>query len=162
MKKGSVIDMADTLFLTSAQVAEKLQLNQQVVVRKLQTGEIPGYKLGKDWRVSDHQLIAWLESKSNQNRPDARAKVERSFFKAGRLVEIPAQRKKRVVVLERLLAEFEPERVYAESEVNAILRRFHPDFCTLRRELVDGKMMVRANGKYRRTGAYKMPKVLPG
>ena len=146
--------ISETVFLTSAEVADKLKLNQQVVVRKLQTGEIPGYKIGKDWRVSDHQLAAWLESRSNQNRLDERAKIERAFFKNGRLVEIPAQRKKRVVVLERLLAEFDPIKIYPEAEVNEVLRRFHDDVCTLRREFIMEKMMVRSGGKYRRAQFY--------
>lgn len=145
-----------TTFFTSAEVAEKLKLNQQVVVRKLQTGEIPGYKIGKDWRVSDHQLAQWLQSRSNQNRPDERAKVERAFFKDGRLAEIPAQRKKKIVILERLLAEFEARRVYDEAEVNTILARFHPDICTLRREFIVEKMMVRLAGKYRRVTSYRL------
>ncbi len=149
------ISTADMTFLTSAEVAEKLKLNQQVVVRKLQTGEIPAYKIGKDWRVAEHQLLAWLEARSNQNRPDARAKAARAFFKDGRLLEIPAQRKKRVFVLERLLDEFEPGKVYEEAEVNKILSRFHPDFCTLRREFIMEKMMVRSEGKYRRATAYR-------
>ena len=146
--------LSETVFLTSAEVADKLKLNQQVVVRKLQTGEIPGYKIGKDWRISDHQLTAWLESRSNQNRPDERTKVEKTFFKNGRLVEIPAQRKKRTYILERLLAEFDPVKVYPESEVNDILRRFHDDVCTLRREFIMEKMMVRSGGKYRRAQFY--------
>jgi len=146
--------ISETVYFTSAEVAEKLQLNQQVVVRKLQTGEMPGYKLGKDWRISDHQLADWLESRSNQNRLDERAKVEKTFIKNGRLVEIPAQRKKRVYILERLLLEFDPLKVYPESEVNQILRRFHDDVCTLRREFILEKMMVRSAGKYKRAQFY--------
>lgn len=147
--------IAEANFFTSAQIAEKLQLNQQVVVRKLQTGEMPGYKLGKDWRVADYQLAEWLESRSNQKRPDERAKIERTFFKDGRLVDIPAQRKKRTVVLERLLGEFELSRTYTEAEINTVLRRFHSDVCTLRREFIMEGMMVRSNGKYMRAGSYK-------
>ena len=146
---------AEMVYFTSAEVADKLKLNQQVIVRKLQTGEMPGYKLGKDWRVSDQQLAAWLEARSNQNRLDERAKVERSFFKDDRLVEIPAQRKKRIYVLERLIQEFDTARIYTEPEVNEVLRRSHSDFCTLRREFILEKMMVRKDGNYRRTGSYK-------
>jgi excisionase family DNA binding protein len=152
MKETTLSEMD---FLTSAEVADKLKLNQQVVVRKLQTGEIPGYKIGKDWRVAENQLLDWLESRSNRNRPDPRAKIERAFFKDGRLTEIPAQRKKRVVILERLLKEFDPEKVYTEAEVNAVLRRCHDDVCTLRREFILEKMMVRSKGKYRRVSSYR-------
>lgn len=141
-------------FLTSAEVAERLKLNQQVVVRKLQSGEIPGYKIGKDWRVSAEQLSEWLQTKSNQNWQDPRTKVERTFFRGGKLTEVPAQRKKRIFVLERLVEEFEPGRVYTEAEVNAILGRFHSDVCTLRREFVIEKMMTRSAGKYLRASSY--------
>ncbi len=150
-----VVNFQNTVFLTSAEVAEKLKLNQQVVVRKLQTGEIPGYKIGKDWRVAEDQLVAWLEARSNQNRPTYRQKVEHAFFVNGELTEIPAQRKKRVVILERLLKEFEPGQVYPETEVNKILGRFHSDVCTLRRELIMEKMMGRTNGKYTRLTSYQ-------
>jgi hypothetical protein len=45
--------------------------------------------------------------------------VLRTFFRNGRLTEIPAKRSKRRMVLERIALEFEPGRRYAEKEVNA-------------------------------------------
>ena len=142
-------------FLTSAEVAAKLKLNQQVVVRKLQAGEIPGYKLGKDWRIAQHELWEWLQGHSNKQRPTPRSKVEKIFFVDGRLKEIPAQRKKRTYVLERLLELFEHNRVYLEAEVDSILRAYHSDVSTLRREMICEHMMVRSNGKYKRATAYR-------
>ncbi len=65
-----------------------------------------------------------------------------------RLKEIPTQRKKQLIVLRRLAQEFEPGRHYTEKEVSAILKGFHPDFATLRRYLVDNKLMIRANSIY--------------
>jgi hypothetical protein len=104
--------------------------------------------------VAESQLIEWLQERSNQNRPSFRQKVERTFFVDGRLTEIPALRKKRVVILERLLREFELGRVYPETEVNRILGQFHSDVCTLRREFIMEKMMGRTNGKYARVTSY--------
>ena len=81
-----------------------------------------------------------------------REKVLRSFFdEDGRLRTIPAQRKKRLIVLERLAEAFEPGRTYTEREVNLIIADFHDDFATLRRDLVDEHLMTRENGQYRRT-----------
>jgi len=80
-----------------------------------------------------------------------REKVLRTFFHRGRLVRIPAQRKKRQIVLERLVEEFLPERDYAEREVNQTLVEFHDDVATLRRELVGHRLMARDRGIYRRT-----------
>lgn len=79
-----------------------------------------------------------------------RAKVLRTFFQRGRLVRIPAQRKKRLIVLERLVEEFAPDRDYAEREVNRTLVEFHDDVATLRRELIACRLMKRAGGIYRR------------
>ena len=81
--------------------------------------------------------------------------MEKIFFVDGRLKEIPAQRKKRRYVLERLLELFEHDRVYLEAEVNTILREYHSDVSTLRREMICEHMMVRSNGKYKRATAYR-------
>jgi hypothetical protein len=75
--------------------------------------------------------------------------VLRAFFDGTHLRQIPASRKKRVVVLRRLLERFAPGRAYPESEVNDLLREAHDDVATLRRELVDYGFMVRDRGIYR-------------
>ena len=66
----------------------------------------------------------------------------------GRLKVIPAQRKKREVVLRHILSEFNTDQHYSEKQVNEILARFHEDTATLRRELIAYKMMERAGGEY--------------
>jgi DNA-binding HxlR family transcriptional regulator len=78
-----------------------------------------------------------------------RSKVIRDFFDGPRLKQIPAQRRKRVFVLQHLLSRFDPERVYPEREVNDLLRPAHEDVATLRRELVDYGFMTRESGLYR-------------
>ncbi|MCA9932631.1 MAG: metalloregulator ArsR/SmtB family transcription factor [Ardenticatenaceae bacterium] len=75
-------------------------------------------------------------------------KVLKAFFKRGRLVQIPAQLKKRQVILERLVQEFEPGRQYTEREVNHILLDFHEDVASLRRYMIETKLMQRERGIY--------------
>jgi hypothetical protein len=76
-------------------------------------------------------------------------KVVRNFLDAeGRLKQIPVKQAKLQIVLAHLAAQFEPGRRYRESEVNEVLKRFHEDFCTLRRNLVDYRHLDRANGEY--------------
>ena len=75
-------------------------------------------------------------------------KVLRDFFYGERLKEIPASRKKRSVVLRWLANRFEPGARYPESAVNATIARHHPDFATLRRELIGAQLMQRENGVY--------------
>jgi len=76
-------------------------------------------------------------------------KVLRAYFSGPRLAQIPASRKKRVVVLRKLLEGFTRGVVYREREVNDILRRAHDDVATLRRELVDYGFLMRQGSEYR-------------
>ncbi|MBD2413148.1 ArsR family transcriptional regulator [Nostoc calcicola FACHB-389] len=65
-----------------------------------------------------------------------------------RLKEIPASRKKRLVILKWLASQFEVGINYPERLVNEILKRYHPDCATLRRELIGYQLMQRENGIY--------------
>ncbi|MDZ8106732.1 MAG: metalloregulator ArsR/SmtB family transcription factor [Nostoc sp. DedQUE12a] len=65
-----------------------------------------------------------------------------------RLKEIPASRKKRLVILKWLASQFEVGVNYPERLVNEILKSYHPDCATLRRELIGYQLMQRENGVY--------------
>ena len=80
--------------------------------------------------------------------------VLRAFIVDGRLTAVPTNAGKRRVVLEYLVATFEPGRRYPEREVNAALASFHPDTAALRRHLVDAGLLSRAGGIYWRTGGW--------
>jgi hypothetical protein len=77
-----------------------------------------------------------------------------AFVRDGRLVSIPAQYSKRVVVLQHLVRVFEPGVRYPEREVNALLAVWHPDTAALRRYLVDEGLLTREAGIYWRSGGY--------
>ena len=75
-----------------------------------------------------------------------------AFVREGRLVSIPAQRSKRLVVLHHLVRVFEPGVRYPEREVNALLAVWHADVAALRRYLVDEGLLTREAGVYWRSG----------
>ena len=77
--------------------------------------------------------------------------ILRNFLEDERLTKIPDARKKRWVVLKWLAHRFALDSRYSEAEVNAVLKRHHPDAATLRRELVGYRMLERNKGIYRRT-----------
>jgi DNA-binding transcriptional ArsR family regulator len=80
------------------------------------------------------------------------ARVIRGYVEDGRLTTIPAQEKKRLVVLRWLRDRvFTEDREYPEKEVNQRLAVFHPDVASLRRGMVDAGLASRAAGLYRRT-----------
>jgi hypothetical protein len=74
------------------------------------------------------------------------------FFHGRTLHSIPSNRAKRLIVLERLALEFDVGRRYPETEVNAILGAFNPDWSTLRRALVDEGFLDREQNVYWRAG----------
>jgi len=79
-------------------------------------------------------------------------RVLRAFVVDGRLNGIPAQEKKRAVILRWLVDRcFVEDRDYPEKEVNQRLALVHRDVASLRRYLVDGGLMTRSRGTYRRT-----------
>lgn len=91
------------------------------------------------------------EAKEQQEREEAyRQKVITSFFEYGKLKTIPAQRKKKLIILEEILKNFEKDRIYTEQEVNETIQKYHEDYCTLRRNMISEKMMKREGTNYQR------------
>lgn len=80
-----------------------------------------------------------------------RERTLRAFVRDGRLVSIPAKPSKRELLLPWVVDTCFPEdRDYEEKEVNMRLALLHPDVAALRRYLVDGRLMTREAGIYRR------------
>lgn len=91
------------------------------------------------------------EAREQQEREEAyRQKVITSFFEYGKLKTIPAQRKKKLIILEEILKNFEKDRIYTEQEVNETIQKYHEDYCTLRRDMISEKMMKREGTNYQR------------
>ncbi len=83
-----------------------------------------------------------------------KAAVLRAFIRDGRLVQLPAARGKRRIVLEHLAACFEPGVRYPERAVDAVLRAWYDDYVSIRRYLIDEDLLSREHGIYWRTGGY--------
>ncbi|MDD2851564.1 MAG: metalloregulator ArsR/SmtB family transcription factor [Desulfuromonadaceae bacterium] len=77
-----------------------------------------------------------------------RRKVQESFFRYGRLEKLPAQHKKRLIVLEQFARRFEPKRRYSEQEVTELITPLFDDYCTIRRLLVDDGLIFREGSVY--------------
>lgn len=73
-----------------------------------------------------------------------------------RLREIPTNRQKRLVVLKWLVCQLEVGVSYTEAEIDEFIQRFHPDYVTLRQELLGLQLLVQNNGNYMRS-----PQLLP-
>lgn len=75
--------------------------------------------------------------------------VLKNFFTAeGRLRHIPAQLKKKLIVLEQLASRLDRGRRYTEQEINEFLLQYHEDYATLRREMIMHQFMFREKEIY--------------
>lgn len=83
-----------------------------------------------------------------QRDSEYRQKVIDTFFEYGKLKSIPAQQKKKRIVLEVIAQAFEYDRIYSEREVNILISNFHDDFCTIRRDMVGEKILNRDTRGY--------------
>ncbi len=149
---------------SSSQLAEDLALPLARVRKHLNRLTSTGIvRLGDGRRTYrlDPETLRWAAEQVGPPRgaglalgaaDDNEEVVLKAFFRDGRLTEIPAKESKRRIVLERIALEFEPGLRYEEKEVNAIVGRFHNDYASLRRYLVDEGFLSRERGEYWRTG----------
>lgn len=72
-----------------------------------------------------------------------KGKVLTAFFKKNKLVKLPVQRKKKLIVLEEFVKKFKTSRRYTEENVNEIITQSYGDYCTIRRLLVEEGFMHR-------------------
>ncbi len=153
-------DLAGRLDLTPATISHHMRkLVDAGIVTSTSDAQRQWYRLNSDLLVASRKVpvdVSTLPSSGGvvpgaDEEARFRAKVIRDFFKDGRLKEIPAQRKRRVVVLQHIVELFAPDQSYPEREVNALLKPIHPDVATLRRELVDYGFLQRDRGIYQVT-----------
>lgn len=77
------------------------------------------------------------------------ASVIKNFITAdGKLKHVPAQLKKKLIVLEHLVQELEQGRKYTEKEMNEFIKAYHDDFATIRREFIMHQFLYRENEIY--------------
>ncbi len=135
--------IASRLNLTSATVShhlKKLEAAGLVECRRTQFYMIYSVKremLGE----SLLDLIGTLPAQDDDTK--YRQSVIDTFFEYGRLKNLPAQRKKREVVLQYILSKLEKKDSYTEKEINEHIKQFHEDYCFLRREMISFGLMTR-------------------
>jgi DNA-binding transcriptional ArsR family regulator len=154
-KECSVEELAALLHIKEPTVSHHLnKLKSLNLVSLTPQGNTHLYRLNLDQLQSLSKAILLpnqLEALASDVQPqDWEAKVLKSFVDGDRILDIPASRKKRLVLLKWLVRKFEDSRDYSEKELNDILKRHHSDSATLRREFIGYGLMTRTQGVYRR------------
>jgi hypothetical protein len=76
----------------------------------------------------------------------------RPFWGDGRILQWPARESRLRLVLGEVIRAFPLGRRLGEAEVDVILREFWPDYCQLRRALIERELLNRKGGVYWRVG----------
>jgi uncharacterized protein YjbI with pentapeptide repeats len=164
-EERTVEELAAALGLKEPTVSHHLnRLKEQDLIRMRAEGTVHYYS------VKENRLAEKLSELTPTSLQSAAAdldyrkysrKVLQTFFEDGQLTSMPMQPKKRRVILEYLLEEFKPGVRYTEKQVSETLKRFHPDYALLRREMIEEKMMAREKGIYWRPLTDAAPSSLP-
>lgn len=145
--------LAERLGLTAATVSFHLKkLADAGIVSSYKNQYYTMYTLNKElFAVSLWEILQEESEEADiqaQREAQYRQKVLDAFLEYGRLKTIPAQRKKKRIILEEIAGAFDFDRLYSEQEVNQIILRYHDDFCTLRRDMIAEKLLDRDQRGY--------------
>ena len=161
-KPSSVEALADALGLSASTTSHHLaRLSKSGLVSARADGHYYIYSLNTDalrgmsqHLLQEENLPALSQGAVNTGDDLFESKVMKAFIDSeGRITAFPAQEKKFLVLLRYVFKAFEPGQRYPEKEVNEILKRYNEDTASLRRGLVEYKLMQREGGG----GAYWRP-----
>jgi biotin operon repressor len=153
-KSRSGEQLAELLSIKGATVSHHLsRLADAGLVTSTSEGHKKFYTLRLDAvRATAQQLQAkdaGLRVPEGADTDEYDRKVLKDFFHSdGSLRQLPMQRKKFLAVLKHIVKNIEPGREYTEKQMNALLERRHPDTASLRRGMIDFRLMERKSGVY--------------
>lgn len=159
-KAQYVEELAERLRLSPSTISFHLKkLEEAGLVRKVKSQYYAIYHINTE--ILDLKLKEFIRF-NNDAHPEQeerikkyREKVINIFMKNGSLIKMPAQYKKRRIILEKIAENFQPEKVYTELEIDNIIKESFDDYCAIRRYFIDEGIMQRKNGLYKLRADYK-------
>lgn len=117
---------------------KSLKMQAEAIIHKVQS------------QANEEETMVQSQSELEQLKQEKeRAAVLRNFFnRDGSLKHLPAQRKKKLYVLEHIVLALTPGKKYSEKEINSFILQYHPDFATIRREFIMNHYMYREQDVY--------------
>ncbi len=149
----TVGELAATLKLTEPTVSQHLSMLKHVgLVEVRPDGNHRRYSFNNQALIGMNKSVFSQEKLASLVEPDSEddfaRKVFKNYFKGERLVQIPVNEKKWIVILDWFAAKFEMGVEYPEKQVNEIIKQHHEDYATIRRDLIERRYMKRKDGIY--------------
>lgn len=108
-------------------IMELLTENTQKKINMLDKGII----------CDSHKGATTLDERFNTTDKEKKKVLESYLNEDGSLKNYPSKEKKKIIVLEEIMKNFNRGKKYSEKEVNRILERIYEDYVTIRRALVE-------------------------
>ena len=96
----------------------------------------------KDEFVSLHKGVTMVDERYAITEKD-KEKTIKNYFEDGKFKVFPSKEKKKIIILQHIIKDFDANRKYIEKEVNEIIKRRHDDFVTIRRYFIQYGFMDR-------------------
>jgi hypothetical protein len=156
--KGQVL--AEKLFVTPATIthhATKLREASLINERRDKNSiyfSLNHYFIKNNATATENLIYRKVNSKGGKDilhdeHKQMKESIIKNFFTTeGKLKNLPAQLKKKLIVLELIVSNLEKGRKYNEREINDFIKNFHEDFATIRREFIMHQFMYRENQIY--------------
>jgi len=154
-QEHSAVSLARRLHVTEATMSHHLsKLTDAELVRRRVEGTSHFYRLNvaalQAMNKSLLEPAKLLRAPPSASSATPTARILRSFVEDGRIRKLPEAHGKRQVVLKWVVDQIEDRR-YGEREISRILERYFDDYATLRRELINHRLMKREAGVYWKT-----------
>lgn len=137
---AKTLGMKETAVMHHLRVLQESQLITQSVKDRVQVNALNQRQL----IVLNRQMAGQVD----RTTETIEMRVARHYRDGEQLKEIPVNLEERMVILRWVVGWFENGRFYPEAELNHVLQQHFADFATLRRYLIDYRLMQRANGQY--------------
>jgi hypothetical protein len=150
-QKQTTAELADTLGLKQAAVLEHLAMLRHFGLLNTETRDQQTcYRFNTQTLYDLNRTLLSREALPTpiDNLPDeAVRKALLPFFEGQRLTALPMGQKFQMLI-EWLVTQFDRDVRYPEQQVNEIIARYHEDYATLRRAMIDAGLMARDHGVY--------------
>jgi len=144
--------LAERLNLSPATISSHLKKLEEIgAVQSRREQYYIVYSLCPD--IFSPRIIDLIQQESSDTSGDEREEAYRqkilsTFMPNGKIARMPAQLKKKLILVEEICRAFEIGKPYTEKEMNIIIADYYDDFCMVRRFFVDYGLFTRDNSVY--------------
>jgi len=147
-----VEQLAKRLNLSSATISNHMKKLEEIgAVKSRREQYYTTYTLCPD--IFSHSIIDLITKEDSDPTADEREQAYRkkilsTFMQNGKISNMPAQLKKKLILIEEISQSFNIDVPYSEKEMNLKIAEYYDDFCMVRRYFIDYGLFSREGDIY--------------